>query len=87
MLSLLLLGAGEANIDGLEVNPYQSKRQRQEWEVKALLEKIPADLIMLEPQNLTQVYTGPIENENNAQGNNKVSFIVQFVAHSPDLTI
>ena len=73
MLSLLLLGAGEANIDGLEVNPYQSRKQRQEWEVKALLEKIPADLIMLEPQNLTQVYTGPIEAENNAQGNDKVN--------------
>ena len=38
--SLLIPGAGEANFDSTEADPYESKRSRQEREIASLMDKI-----------------------------------------------
>lgn len=47
--NLIIPGAGEANYDALEVNPYETSKQRQEQEIRQLLNKIPSDTIALDP--------------------------------------
>lgn len=53
--SILIPGAGEANFDGYEANPYMAKSQQREMEVKALLDKVNHELIDLDPNMLVKV--------------------------------
>lgn len=47
--SIIVPGAGEANFDALEVNPYETAKQRQQQEVRSLINKLAPDTISLDP--------------------------------------
>ncbi|KAA0192393.1 hypothetical protein HAZT_HAZT009934 [Hyalella azteca] len=59
--SLIVPGAGEANFDAYEANPFSNRTTRRETLVKNLLEKIPYEHITLDPRTVTQVDVPSLE--------------------------
>jgi U3 small nucleolar RNA-associated protein 7 len=71
--SILVPGCGEANFDGLEQNPFRTKAQRREHEVKALLEKIPSELITMNTRDIVNVDLDRLETKLQEKKEIKVS--------------
>jgi len=47
--SIVIPGSGEPNIDTYTENPFETRKQQRETEVKQLLEKIQPDMITMNP--------------------------------------
>ncbi|KZV85319.1 WD40 repeat-like protein [Exidia glandulosa HHB12029] len=48
--SILVPGSGEPQYDSREADPFEGRRARREREVRGLLDKVPADMITLDPE-------------------------------------
>ncbi|KAG2401886.1 uncharacterized protein HKW66_Vig0190770 [Vigna angularis] len=53
--SILIPGAGEPNFDSWVANPFETSKQRREKEIRALLDKLPPETIMLNPSKIGTV--------------------------------
>ena len=64
--SIVVPGAGEAKFDSLDVIPFQDRKQRNEAQVRSLLDKLSPDMISLDPNII-----GTLERDLEAARNEK----------------
>jgi len=59
--NLVIPGAGQAVFDSFEANPFESRHQRREREVRQLLEKLQPETIVLDPNSIGRIDTASAE--------------------------
>ncbi|KAJ7567745.1 hypothetical protein O6H91_01G005000 [Diphasiastrum complanatum] len=65
--SILVPGSGEPNYDTFVANPYETRKQRREAEVHALLNKLQPEMIVLDPDRIGTIQRSAIENKREKQ--------------------
>lgn len=61
METMVVPGAGEATFDSRAPNPYETRKQRRENEVRVLLDKLPVESIVLDVESVGGVERDPKE--------------------------
>ena len=84
MCNMLVPGAGEATFDSLAPNPYQTRKQASNAEVRTLLDKLPADTIALDPNFIGDVDANP---RKRAEENERIMHEVEMAARERRLTV
>jgi len=59
--NLIVPGAGEPNYDSMIANPFETRNQRREQEVAQLMDKLPPEMIQLDPDGIGVVRAVPKE--------------------------
>lgn len=59
--NMIVPGAGEPNFDTRAPNPYETRKQRRQNEVRTLIDKLPPATIMLDPSNVGTVDKDPVQ--------------------------
>ncbi|PXF47123.1 U3 small nucleolar RNA-associated protein 7 [Gracilariopsis chorda] len=59
--NMIVPGAGEPTFDTRAPNPYETRKQRRQNEVRTLIDKLPPATIMLDPSNVGTVDKDPVQ--------------------------
>lgn len=85
--SLLVPGSGEPNFDSYVANPYETLKQRREAEVHRLLDKLPADLITIDPDQIGGMLKSGKENQKEAAAIRNAANVANAIAAGKQVKI